>query len=277
VSEQKWATQARPPRPDLAAGTKAHYESAEYYDRAYKQLEDDLFFYVQAAEELDGPVLELGCGTGRITLALARAGLSVTGVDLNPDMLAGAQAKLASASPKVRRRVELRQGDMRSLRLDRRFKLVISPFNAMQHLYTRQDFEGCCATVHHHLMPRAGRFVFDVLLPDVMALNRNPARRYKLGSVYHPRGDKTYLYRESFDYDPLTQVQFIVMHFDDPDDVSGSFDTPLAHRQFFPLELEALVHYNGFEVLERYGDFDKHSINEESESQIYLCRPAKSR
>lgn len=279
MSAPPWATAPRPPRPDLGAGTEAHYLCAEYYDRSYSRLTDDIGFYCRLGETQGGPVLELGCGTGRITLPLARAGLSITGVDISPPMLAAAQRKLAAEPWTVRRRVDLRLGDMRSVRLRRRFRLVISPFNAMQHLYTREDFERCCRTVHHHLMPRAGRFAFDVLLPDTVALTRNPTRRYKLGQVRHP-GDgeeKKYLYQESFDYDPLAQVQFIMMHFVDPDDEAGSFDTPLAHRQFFPLELEALVHYNGFETLERYGDFQGHELDGDSESQVYLCRKAGGR
>jgi SAM-dependent methyltransferase len=272
LTADRWVTEARPPRPNLADGTSAHYRDAEYYDRAYRTLREDVELYLLTALEHGGPILELGCGTGRVTLPLARAGFSVTGIDISQEMLERARGKLRAEASPVRRRVDLRLADMRTLRLRRRYRLVISPFNVVQHLYTRRDFELACATVRHHLEPRTGRFVFDVLLPDVASLNRNPTRRYHLGQVVHPAGGKRYDYRESFDYDPMAQVQLVTMRFEDPDDPAGTFETPLAHRQFFPLELEALVHYNGLEVVERYGGFDRSDLTEDSSSQIYVCR-----
>lgn len=277
MSERYWVTEKRPRRPDLERGTKSHYQDAEYYDRAYKTHKADIDFYLQNALEHGGPILELGCGTGRIAIPLARAGFSVTGVDISREMLAGMKRKLDAEPLEVRQRVKLKVADMRSVRLGRRYRLVLSPFNAMQHLYTLADFERFCRAVKRHLMPRAGRFVFDVLFPDVTAFSRNPTRRYKLGKIYHPGEGKKLLYQESFDYDPLAQVQFINMYFVDPDDEERSFDTPLAHRQFYPIELEALVRYNGFEPLYRFGDFDRSAISEDSESQIYVCRLGRSR
>ena len=277
MSERYWVTEERPRRPDLESGTRSHYQSAEYYDRAYKTHKADIDFYLTTALEHGGPILELGCGTGRIALPLARAGFSVTGVDISPEMLGGLRRKLDEEPPEVRRRVKLEVADMRSLQLNRRYKLVISPFNAMQHLYTLDDFEQFCHSVKRHMMPRAGRFAFDVLLPDVTAFSRNPTRRYKLGKIFHPEAGKKLLYQESFDYDPIAQVQFINMHFTDPYDEERSFMTPLAHRQFFPIELEALIRYNGFETLYRFGDFDRSPLGEDSESQIYVCRLARAR
>lgn len=277
-----FVTDLPPARPSLEQGTEAHYSDARYYDRAYKRHRADLNFYLQTALELGGPILELGCGTGRITLPLARAGLEVVGVDSSEEMLERALDKLSTQSDDVKRLVDLGYGDIRSLRLEgarkrknaetRRFRLIISPFNVLQHLYTLDDIERCLEVVRRHLMPRAGRFVFDVLMPDVRSLSRNPARRYKLGLLYHPAGDKRYHYTESFDYDPVAQIQYITMHFEDPDEPAASFETPLCHRQFYPAELEALLRYNGFDVVHRFGDFDRNPLEEASDSQVFVCR-----
>jgi len=269
-------TEEPPPRPSLAEGTTAHYDDAGYYDESYQDHRADVTFYLQTALEHGGPVLELGCGTGRITLPLARAGIDVVGVDASEEMLEAAQDKLDTQSEDVQRCVTLAHADIRaiprSVAPDRAFRLVISPFNVLQHLYTLDDLERCFAGVRRCLMPRKGLFAFDVLLPDVRALGRNPARRYKLGQVHHPAGDTRYDYEESFDYDPIAQVQYIGMYFEHPDDRSLSFSTPLTHRQFFPEELRALVRYNGFEAIHRYGSFDREPILETSDSQIYVCR-----
>jgi len=255
----------------LEAGSAAHYISADFYDRVYRGYIHDVPFYVELALEHGDPVLELGCGTGRVALELARAGCHVTGVDSMETMLAAARAKAAGEPDEVERRTRFFRQDIRELDVDGKFRLVTSPFNVLQHLYEREDLERCLAGVRRHLMPRAGLFAFDVLVPDAAALCRPPGKRYRLGKAWHPAGRKRYLYRESFDYDPVTQVQTITMHFDDPDDPSGSFATPLCHRQLYPAELEALLHYNGFRVVERYGGFDRSPLDDSSEIQIYLC------
>lgn len=265
------------PPEELEAGTSAHYLSAEYYDRVYRHYEHDIPFYMQVALEHGSPVLELGCGTGRITIPMARVGARVVGVDVHPTMLAAARERLEREEAEVRGRVELVGGDLREVDLGARFRLVAAPFNVLQHFYTREDLESFFAAVRRHLRPRVGRFVFDVLVPDPEALARDPERRYKLGKAWHPAGRKRYLYRESFAYDAATQVQTITMHFEDPHDPAGSFSTPLCHRQLFPAELEALLHYNGFGVLERYGAFDRSPLEEVSETQVYVCALAQGR
>src|SRR6185295_11400904 len=102
----------------------------------YRRRTQDVRFYVETALRYGGPVLELGVGTGRVAFALAQAGVEVLGVDAMPSMLAHARARGARLPRAVRARVELRRGDMRALRLGRRFPLVIAPFNAFTHVYS---------------------------------------------------------------------------------------------------------------------------------------------
>ena len=79
----------------------------------------DVQFYVDEARSAAGRVLEVGCGTGRILLPIARAGLFVDGMDASPQMLEGCEAKLRAESEEVRSRVTLRGGYARSFDLDR--------------------------------------------------------------------------------------------------------------------------------------------------------------
>jgi SAM-dependent methyltransferase len=200
--------------PELAAGTRAHYEDPSYYARTYARRKDDVAFYVARAATVRGSVLEYGCGNGRITLPMARAGARVVGVDLSAP---------------------------------------ICPFNALLHLYERPDVEAFLARVRAHLAPR-GSFVFDISVPDPGELARSPERLYRTRPFVYPGVGKV-RYGERFDYDPLRQVLFVSMEFE-PMNGSPPFMTPLAHRQFYPRELEALLHYAGFEVTEWIGDFD---------------------
>jgi len=252
-------------------GSEAHYGDGRYYDQAYRRRRHDVRFYVDLARQSGGPVLELGVGTGRVALAIAKAGVDVVGIDPMQPMLERAEQRRERLPRAARQRVELREGSLERLRLRRRFPLVIAPFNVWMHLYTREQIERGFATVRHHLEPK-GRFVFDGLLPDPASMARNPAKRYRGGEVPHPRGAGKYRYGEYFSYDPMTQIETTIMDFEHPTRKSESFCTPLTQRQFFPAELEALLHYNGFTVESHTGDFDGQPITAATESQLVVAK-----
>ncbi len=255
-------------------GAEAHYEDALYYDQVYRRRREDVEFYADLAERNRGPVLELGAGTGRVSFAIAERGVEVVAVDRMKPMLDRAKARLAATSPAIRERVSLVRGDLRKLRLSRKFPLVIAPFNVFMHLYTRQDVEGALATVRAHLRPK-GQFVFDVLMPDLRALVRDPERYYPSRPIKNPSDGQRYAYGELFHYDAVSQVQLVSMVFTGK---TAPFKvSPLTQRQFFPAELDALLHYNGFEVLERYGEFDRSPLESESDSIISVCRARSKR
>ncbi len=256
-------------------GTQAHYANARYYDQAYRQRRHDVRFYTDLALESGGPVLELGVGTGRVALAIAKAGIGVVGIEPMEPMLEQARQRVGRLPRSARDRIELRQGDLMRLRLRRKFPLVIAPFNVWMHLYTREEIERGFATVRHHLGP-GGRFAFDVLLPDPVSLARVPAKQYRGGEVPHPRDGVRYRYSEYFSYDHATQIETVVMDFEHPVKKDQSFCTPLTQRQFFPAELEALLHYNGFEVESHTSDFDGGPITAATESQVIIARARRS-
>lgn len=252
-------------------GARAHYEDAAYYDQAYRRRRHDVAFYVQLAKKHGGPVLELGAGSGRVSLAIAKEGIEVVGVELVPQMLGRARDRLGKMPRAARARASFRRGDVRSIRLRRRFPLVIAPFNVFMHLYTRKDVERALKTVRAHLA-EGGRFGFDVLLPDPASLARDPKRGYSGGKVPHPSTGERYRYREYFAYEAATQVQSITLDFEHPTRRGKSFAVPLTQRQFFPQELEALLHYNGFRVLRHEGDFEGVPLTADAESQLILAR-----
>jgi SAM-dependent methyltransferase len=204
-------------------------------------------------------------------MALAANGISVVGVDKSAPMLERARERLAKKPKRISERIELVTGDFREVELGRRFPLVISPFNAFQHLYTREDVERALAVCKRHLEPD-GRLAFDVLMPDPVSLARDPDRFYRCRPMRHPRDRRRYGYQEAFRYDHDTQVQTTVMLFTDPDDPSRSFVDQLPQRQFFPRELEALLHYNGFEVLAIDGGFLDEPIDLLTESMVVVAR-----
>lgn len=127
-------------------------------------FEDHRPFYVDLARESGGPVLDLACGTGRVTLAIAEAGIETVGLDLAPAMLAEANAKRARTAEGVRQRVTFVQGDMSAFDLGRRFALVIVPFRSFQELLTVNDQRNALACIREHLEP-GGLLAADVFDP----------------------------------------------------------------------------------------------------------------
>ena len=136
---------------------------ADLYDLSYGDILDDVDFYESLARISDGPVLELGVGTGRVALPLARAGYDVTGLDGSASMLAQARRNLASASLQTGG-LELIEADMCSFDLGSRFGLVFVAANTFQHLLTTQQQRDCVSRIAHHLAP-GGVFALSIRSP----------------------------------------------------------------------------------------------------------------
>lgn len=226
------------------AGALAHYADPAYYDFAYRARRHDVDWYVRRATQSGGPVLEYGIGNGRVALALARAGIDVTGIDLSRAMLRALAARLAREPKAVRERVRALRGDMRKARLRRRFPLVIAPFNVVLHLYTRRDVEQFLARVREHLAP-GGALVFDFSVPQPGDLDRDPERWFGSPRFRHPTTGELVRYAERFEYDSLRQLLVVWMRFS-PVDGGREWICPLTHRQFFPQEMLAYLDAAGF-------------------------------
>jgi SAM-dependent methyltransferase len=256
---------------ELEAGSLAHYEDPAYYAATYASRIDDVAFYVALATRAGGPVLEYGVGNGRIALPVARHGVAIVGVDHSAPMLRDLRARLAQEPPEVRRCVRLVRGDMRRVRLRRRFPLVVCTFNTALHLYERTDVERFLARVREHLAPR-GRFVVDLSMPRPSDLARDPSRPFHAARFRHPTAGTIVKNRERFDYDPVRQVLFVSMEFEPLGEPDKAWMTPLAHRQFFPREWEALLHYNGFRVERVDGDFHGGPLTKDSDVMVWHTR-----
>ncbi len=226
-----------------------------------------------------GRVLEYGIGGGRIAIPMARAGVRVTGVDRSAPMLADLKRKLAREPADVRARVKAKRGDMRSVRLNERFPLVLSTFNTALHLYERDDVERYLARVREHLEPR-GEFVVDLSMPVLEDLIRRPDKPFRMPAFVHPTEGRV-KYHELFDYDRVRQIAFVSMFFEPVDRHGKSSDdrrfmTPLVHRQFFPREWEALLHYNGFEVTNVFGNFEGGPLVATSDVMVWHARKRRA-
>src|SRR5262249_42595194 len=154
----------------IEVGSREHYEDAALYDYEYRRRRADVTFYREIARRrLGGPgrILELGCGSGRVTVELARDGHEVVALDRSRPMLDRLRARIAALPPAAAARIPPLEGDLRSFEVPGGtgvFPLVIAAFNVLEHLYTRGEVDACLRRVAAHLAPPPAdaAFVFDV-------------------------------------------------------------------------------------------------------------------
>jgi SAM-dependent methyltransferase len=299
----------RPPRPALPAraepgprlpddlvedlvdaGSREHYSDAALYDYEYRRRRADVTFYRELARRRGADrILELGAGSGRVTVPLARDGHYIVAVDRSPAMLARLRDRVARLPPAVAARIAPTAGDLRTFSVDGRFSLAIAAFNVLEHLYTRGEVTACLQRIAAHLAP-GGVFAFDVQLPDLAWLTRDPTKRWARTRFTDPTTGRTMMYSTNHDYDPVSQIVLIRLYYEPADDEPGASPrrgaspggptvrvVKLSQRKFFPAELEALVAHAGFRVAERYGDFSFRPLDGSAESQVLVCEPVAKR
>lgn len=244
---------------DYGVSTQVH--DGKFYDVLNTDM-TDLPFYRRLCHEASGPILELCCGTGRLTLPLAREGFDVTGLDMEPAMLERARAKAAKEGIEV----PLHRGDMRDFDLARRFDLIFIPFNSLQNTYGREDVERIFASIKRHLGP-GGRFAFDVFNPDIRLM---VDRSDKVSEQHRGRLEdgRELVVMERCAYDAAGQVNRVRWTFRLGEE---SWEGHLDMRCFFPLEIEALLHHNGWRIEEHHGAFDGSPFRSDSPKQIFVC------
>jgi SAM-dependent methyltransferase len=242
----------------------AIYEDAEFYDREFADRVHDLAFWLRRGQRAGGPVLEIACGTGRITLPLARTGVAMTGLDVSGPMLELARRKAASAGLAV----EWVFADCRDFTLPGRFRLVFIAANALQHLHDSASSEAFFSCVRRHLEPE-GEFILDVFNPDVAKLSRRPEERYWFRDIAGPEG--TIRVEVASWYDAAAQVLHFELFYLDP---GGSLlrTKRVGMRCFFPQELDLLCRRAGWMVVEKFGNHDQSPFVAESPQQIVVCK-----
>ncbi len=182
-------------------------------------------------------------------------------VDRSPEMLDKLRQRVAKLPQAVARRITVVRGDLRDfdVRDAGPFQLAIAAFNVIEHLYTRGEVDVCLRRVRAHLAP-GGAFAFDVQLPDMIWLMRDPTKRWAKTRFTDPRTGRSMFYSTNHDYDPVGQIALIRLYYEPVDGKGPTRIVKLSQRKFFPAELEALVAHAGFRLAERYADFAWHPL-----------------
>jgi SAM-dependent methyltransferase len=257
-------------------GERELAELAAIYDAVYG-VRDDTGFWLAVAAGVDGPVLELGCGTGRVLIPLARAGHEVTGLDLAPHMIERARAKLRAESPEVRGRLRLVVGDMTSFDLGSRFALITIPFAGFQHLRTVEQQLACLDCCRCHLLSR-GKLVLDLPNPDPAppshAQDQGPTDGEATAQVVDwTDGRRVRWWGTVVAYDRLLQCNEYELTYEiiGPDATTRRLTERFPLRYIFRYELEHLLVRAGFDLAFLYGDYDRSAFGEESPALIAVA------
>src|SRR5258708_2706159 len=166
--------------------------------------EEELGFYSRHAITSGGPVLELACGTGRLTIPLSKSGLDITGIDIAESMLDVAREKAVQS----RAAPTLVNADARSFSLGRKFGMIFFPNNSLGHLHTLDDIRSCFSCVREHLT-EGGLFIIDFFNPSLALLMRDPATRYPVASYFDNRRKYTVV-TETVRYDASAQISYAI-------------------------------------------------------------------
>jgi SAM-dependent methyltransferase len=257
--------------------TNALYDSfiADYYDESpvVKGRLQDVAFYRDAAREFGDPVLELGCGTGRVTMALAEAGKRITGLDLSERMLESAVKKRAALHVEARERVHLVQGDMAKFDLGEKFRLVIIPFRPFQHLLEVRQQTDCLDCVRKHLSP-GGRLILDVFQTDAERMHDPVHMRESLVTEYKTAdGRQVRISERVAAFHRAEQRNDVEMIFSitHPDGRKERLVFAWTLRYFFRYEVQHLLVRCGFQVVAEYGNFNRTPIVDDSPEMIFVA------
>ena len=246
---------------------------ARFYDEDYRHYDEDIEAIVHLAQEMDGPVLELGCGTGRLLLPLAATGLPVTGVDISPALLGRARDKLATIANGEQ--VQLVEGDLRELALSQRdFAFAFCTSNTLMHLADAADQLATLERAAAHLRP-GGLLLIDLFQPDV-------ARWLEVHGVMEladqwTRADGTEVIKWSVrSVDLAEQLQETLFVYEEiaPDGTVRRTRCPFTLRYLWRNEAELMLRLAGFQIETVWGDCEGTPYDSQSEHLILLATKA---
>ncbi|TFE01525.1 class I SAM-dependent methyltransferase [Jeotgalibacillus salarius] len=251
----------------MTANNFEEYDDPILYDKENGSYISEVPFLFKWASVKPGPIIDLACGTGRVTIPLAEKGLQVTGVDVHKGMLNEARKKSASAGFKV----EWLEQDATKLSLGMKSSLIYSVGNSFQHFLTNEEQDGLLSSVNRHLEDE-GIFIFNTRFPSAEELLQ-PAteeywRSYKDGE--HKVDVSTISH-----YDALQQIQHyttIRKYKNTHDEMVDEKRTNISLRYVFPKEMERLLDSHGLEIVHIYQDWKETPLTNESDEMVYVCR-----
>lgn len=257
--------------PPVAIGPSlsSYDQLATYYDLVYADVKDDIPFYIALAREAGGPVLELGCGSGRTLVPLAQAGFEVVGLDNSEAMLKVARERAAVEVSEGL--VQLLQGEMTRFDLGRRFPLITVPFNTWLHLPHHGPQAAALGCISQHLVP-GGWFVMDLPAPATIVHAEHDGTMVLEGIFPGREPQERVLQFSSTQLDSKGQILHVTWIYDL---IGASGDlkrtvVPMSLHYLFPRQAQQLLEEEGLKVKAMWGDYERAPYTADSEKLIIL-------
>jgi SAM-dependent methyltransferase len=246
---------------------------AEWYDIFYAAADPgDLDFYHGLCRASGGPILEIGVGTGRIALPLAKDGMEIVGIDLYEPMLKVAQQRAFDVAP-LDGSLKLIQADMRDFDLKRKFPVVTIPARTLLLATTEEDqIDTLCRAGQH--LEEDGTMAFNLFYPDPEMLADDPDEEFLLEVVEKPDGGRYVLTAKNhFDLDSqLNHGTQIAEELDPKGEVLRRQELEVVVRYLYPEQVISMCQRVGLDVIEMWGDFEGSDLDEESDEIVVLAR-----
>jgi SAM-dependent methyltransferase len=245
--------------------------AARFYDWEYKDLKVDIPFYLTYAKKQGSPILELGCGTGRVLIPLVEAGFEAWGIDVSNTMLSIFGKKIKKLDSEVVSRIHVQLADMRRFTLPARFRLAIIPYTTFTHMVTKQDKENCLRRIHSHLSDD-GLLIIDVFSPNLNRLVRGmitTLREFQSSQ----KGQKVILTTHTH-YDLSKQTMDVTKIYD-VQQSDGSVKRSVQKFTIcymFRYEMEYLLEKEKYSVVSVSGDYGGKEYDYKSERMIFVAK-----
>lgn len=247
------------------------YDHPILYDKENTQT-NDLPFILKWASKTTGVIIDLACGTGRVTIPLARAGYQLIGVDIHRSMLEEARTK----AQRENLNIEWELQDCTKLDWPVQSQLIYSVGNSFQHFLTNEDQDALLLAVNKHLQTN-GVFIFDTRFPNEEELLQPSNEEYWRSYIDKETQNKVDVYTSS-SYHSISQIQHYLTIRKSKNlagDVIAEKRTNIHLRYTFPQEMNRLLTMNGFEILAIYQDWNETHLTNASDNMIYVCRKVK--
>ena len=243
------------------------YKKAHYYD-CINDFDFDVDFFIDFAQKQGGNVLELACGTGRLTIPLAKEGVKITGIDNAEEMIALAEEK----ATKLGLNVDFHLKDLLDFDLNEKFNFIFCVHNSFSHIDGFENVKQFFSNVSEHLEDD-GTFILQVFNPDFFFFTRDPNDKFPLKTFKDPFSDKIISLSENSFYDEETQINYLKWFFEKEGEEESIENW--SQRVYYPKELEYIVQFCGFEIVDKFGDFDFTPFENDSETQILVLKKKK--
>jgi SAM-dependent methyltransferase len=240
---------------------------SRFYDLENADFTEDLPFWADLAREKGGPILELGCGSGRVLFHLAREGFDVCGIDSSPAMLAAARRRLAR-QPAIARRISLLEEDFTRLQIRGTFPLILLAFNTFSHLTDAEAIRAALEGIAARLAPGGWAVM---ALPNPIPLFGSPAEGLVLERTFRDEARNVTVEQfSSLRVDRIDQIGRITWLYDEiaADGAVRRTTAPMTLRYFFPNELELWLRGAGLAPAHVWGDYDRSAFEEDSPALI---------